>query len=183
MADKPTDQEVAEFMQKHGFVRLHRGPGIPVLWTNREARIEATDKQATFFYQAFQARTILQPFEVQNYKRLMALEARGIEEYRNMRAAPALTVEAVVSFINQLSPWNLATTGIDVLKAYVAKECTAVIQEAMERGPKNKGILGISLDEPSKSIVISRRQGFNKCNTEWRAALQAMLNTPTKGDK
>lgn len=66
------------------------------------------------------AATTLQPFEVQNYKRLMALESRGIEEYRDMRAAPVLTPEAVVSFINQLSPWNLKTTGIDVLEAFAA---------------------------------------------------------------
>lgn len=63
----------------------------------------------------------LTPFEVQDYKRLKALEAKGIEEYRKMREAPTLTPEAVVSFINQLSPWNLATTGVAVLKAYVAQ--------------------------------------------------------------
>lgn len=65
-----------------------------------------------------EARTTLQSFEVQNYKRLMALETRGIEEYHKMRKEPALTPEAVVSFINQLSRWNLATTGIYILKAY-----------------------------------------------------------------
>lgn len=65
--------------------------------------------------------TTLQPFEIQNYKRLLALEVRGIEEYRKLRESPALTAEAVVAFINQLSPWNLATTGIDVLNAYIQK--------------------------------------------------------------
>jgi hypothetical protein len=71
-----------------------------------------------------EAATRLQPFEVADYKRLLELESRGIEEYREMRAAPALTAEAIVSFINQLSPWNLRTTGIDVLNAYVKKQLT-----------------------------------------------------------
>lgn len=70
--------------------------------------------------------TTLQPFEVQNYKRLMALESRGIDEYRKLRESPTLSAEAVVAFINQLSPWNLATTGIDVLNAYAQKQSTAM---------------------------------------------------------
>lgn len=63
--------------------------------------------------------TTLQRFEVGDYKRLMALELRGKEEYLKMRDSPPLTPESVVAFINQLSPWNLKTTGLGVLKAYV----------------------------------------------------------------
>lgn len=81
-----------------------------------------TDAIMLLIKQDREAGTRLQPFEVYDYKRLMALESRGIDEYRNMRAAPVLTAEAVVSFINQLSPWNLATTGINVLNAYVEKQ-------------------------------------------------------------
>lgn len=77
---------------------------------------EAVDRKVA---EALDSATALQPFEVANYKRLMALEAKGIEEYRDMRATPPMTPEAVVSFINQLSPWNLKTTGLEVLKAYV----------------------------------------------------------------
>lgn len=60
----------------------------------------------------------LEGFEQWDYERLKRLEMRSIEAYREMRKAPSLSPEALVAFIAQLSPWNLKTTGVSVLKAY-----------------------------------------------------------------
>ncbi len=65
-----------------------------------------------------------------DYNRLKALEEKGIQEYRDMRAAPALSEEALVSFINQLSQWNLKTTGVEVLKAYLQRSTAKEVLEA-----------------------------------------------------
>lgn len=62
-----------------------------------------------------------------DYKRLKLLETDGMKDYRRMREAPPMTPEAVVTFINQLSPWNLKTTGLSALEAYSAKRETAAI--------------------------------------------------------
>lgn len=53
-----------------------------------------------------------------DYNRLKKLEIQGIGDYRTMREAPALTPEAVVSFIHQLSTWNLKISGLGILEAY-----------------------------------------------------------------
>lgn len=59
-----------------------------------------------------------------NYQRLINLEIKGIEDYQEMREAAALTEERVLAFINQLSPWNLKTSGASILQMYVNKQLT-----------------------------------------------------------
>jgi hypothetical protein len=77
-----------------------------------------------------------------DYERLKALEIRGIDDYRNMRAAEPLTPEHVVAFINQLSPWNLKTSGIFALDSYthtkVEEAQLQVIDKIFELSPKEK---------------------------------------------
>lgn len=63
-----------------------------------------------------------------DYKRLKELSVRGLEEYQKMLQAPKLSEDAVLSFINQLSPWNLKTTGASILQAYVTKQVQAAEQ-------------------------------------------------------
>lgn len=53
---------------------------------------------------------------------LKKLEVRGIEQYQEMRNAPTLSEDAVLAFINQLSSWNLRTTGAEILRAYLAQK-------------------------------------------------------------
>jgi hypothetical protein len=57
-----------------------------------------------------------------DYQRLVAQEIRGLKDYAEMRKAPTLSAEAVVAFISQLSPWNLKTTGVAILEAYVKEQ-------------------------------------------------------------
>lgn len=71
-------------------------------------------------------------FDRRDYNRLKKLEEQGHKDYKEMRQAKALTPEAVVSFINQLSPWNLKTTGISILKAYSEQMLEFVIGENEE---------------------------------------------------
>ncbi len=61
-----------------------------------------------------------------DYERLKVLEVRGLEEYQEMRKAPTLSEDAVLSFINQLSPWNLKTSGANILQLYIHKSLLAV---------------------------------------------------------
>lgn len=65
-----------------------------------------------------------------DYERLKQLELQGIEQYAAMRKAPTLSEDAVLSFINQLSQWNLKTTGADILRAYLQGE----VERAEQRG-------------------------------------------------
>lgn len=81
----------------------------------------AIDEIMALFASYTEKQNSLSASERFDYERLKKLETQGIEQYRQMRGVPALTPEAVVSFINQLSPWNLATTGIEVLKVYTEK--------------------------------------------------------------
>lgn len=133
--------EIATWMVSLGFE--YQAPGTSTAsaewWkTNSKGEFElyCTSEQAAFFYAHTKAAcdraTTLQPFEVQNYKRLMALETRGIEECREMREAPVLTAERVVSFINQLSPWNLKTTGVNVLNNYVKAQLSRIDRKQPE---------------------------------------------------
>lgn len=75
-----------------------------------------------------------------DYERLKALEDRGNEEYQKLSKAPTLTTERVLAFINQLSPWNLKTTGVSVLEAYVQEQNKVVnrtIQHSMDSDSRN----------------------------------------------
>lgn len=69
----------------------------------------------------------LKDFERADYERLKQMEIEGIQQYREMRKAGALTPDYVVSFINQLSPWNLETSGKEILKAYLDLELKATL--------------------------------------------------------
>lgn len=77
---------------------------------------------------------LLKKFDAADYQRLKKLEAKGRVDYTKMRKAKALTADKVVSFINQLSPWNLKTTGKSILEAYVAEQVKAAHYAAYEKG-------------------------------------------------
>lgn len=64
---------------------------------------------------------LLKQFDAADYARLKRLEKKGLEEKRQMRNAPILTPEAIAAFINQLSPWNLKTTGVSILEAFAER--------------------------------------------------------------
>lgn len=61
---------------------------------------------------------VLTDFERWDYERLKQLEVDGLVALSDMREKE-MTPEAIVEFIHQLSPWNLKTTGVSVLDAYV----------------------------------------------------------------
>lgn len=65
---------------------------------------------------------VLESFERWDYERLKRLEMLGIEAYQELRKAKQMTPQAVLAFIHQLSPWNLKSTGMSVLQAYVNKQ-------------------------------------------------------------
>jgi hypothetical protein len=133
--------------------------GMPVCLDQYEvaALLQLFDQYAKAYTQEQTgATTTLQPFEIQNYKRLLALEVRGINEYRKLREYPALTSERVVAFINQLSPWNLATTGISVLEAYAkayAEETRETIRLEAQNDAVSK-IYGIANDLASRDPAV-----------------------------
>jgi hypothetical protein len=79
-----------------------------------------------------EAKTTMPDHERWNCERLKALERRGSEEYTELSKAEALTPERVVAFINQLSPWNLKTSGMSVLQALVAREKHAVLDDLLD---------------------------------------------------
>lgn len=64
--------------------------------------------------------SVADKFEAWDYARLKHLEMQGIKAERDMRKADVLTPEAIVQFIHQLSPWNLKTTGVAILEAYLS---------------------------------------------------------------
>lgn len=78
----------------------------------------------------------LSDFERGDYERLKSLESQGREQYCIMRKEPALTEDAVLSFINQLSPWNLKTTGADILREYT-KQANRSSKDINEVDPDN----------------------------------------------
>lgn len=74
-----------------------------------------------------------------DYARLKLLELQGIADYRELSQADVLTPERVLTFINQLSPWNLKITGRSILDIYVQK------QEARLQPP--------TADKPESGVV------------------------------
>lgn len=65
---------------------------------------------------------LIRMFEKADYERLKLLEAKGFQDYQDMFVEGHLTEGRVLAFINQLSPWNLETTGRSVLRAYIERE-------------------------------------------------------------
>lgn len=80
------------------------------------------DSELRQMISAWRSQGVGEGFDTADYKRLKALELKGIQDYRELREAPVLTTERVLAFINQLSPWNLKTTGKSVLEAYVEQQ-------------------------------------------------------------
>lgn len=120
-----------------------------------------------------------------DYERLKRLEIRGLDEYREMRAVGTLTPDAVVSFINQLSPWNLKTTGISVLSAYLSTHKAALLAEVLSRMPRQSPDRHFNAPPPPKvddgseiTHVMhqpSARDGYAVALAECEAVLKEVL--------
>lgn len=78
----------------------------------------------------------LTSYEAWDYARLKMLEVRGYEEQEELRKAPKMTAAAIVAFINQLSPWDLKSTGISILEAYVEQQGGRTDLVATDMEPK-----------------------------------------------
>jgi histidine triad (HIT) family protein len=78
----------------------------------------------------------LSDVERYDYNRLKMQEQQGLELKAEMEKAEQLTADRVLWFINQLSPWNLKTSGNFILEAYAEQEKAAAgtkkIQQMLE---------------------------------------------------
>jgi len=129
--------------------------------------------------------TMLTKSERWNYERLVALEVRGLEEYQKMRKAPALSQDVVLAFINQLSPWNLKTTGKSILEVYVATHTAKAVEAARLNDNhdwdaetfKNQGVIACS-----RCATTYQTRGNKPCTGKMaKIALRATLKGNSKG--